>query len=86
MSTETRPCPGCAKSQNPGTQHLQAFDQKTGYGMLEQSGKTHIKTKTWKCDGCGRTDWDKPPEDATCETTEVREPLTGKVISVPRSA
>ncbi len=72
-----RPCPGCSDSKTPGR-------QTASPGTLEQCGKTHLKTTKWTCNTCGQVDWD-PATNSPWHTTEIRDALTGKVLSVPRT-
>lgn len=60
-----------------------------GRDILDQSGQTHLTTKTLKCmsltgeEGCGYLHWE-PAVDATWETNPVHDPLTGKALTRPR--
>jgi len=68
---DTKKCPDCKDGK-----------MVRGDGALEQSGITHLVTTTWECP-CGRKEFE-PARMTPWSTTEVREPLTGKVLSKPR--
>jgi C4-type Zn-finger protein len=39
-------------------------DLVEGEGKLDQSGQTHLVTKTWTCNSCGYKRWDPAPRGA----------------------
>lgn len=41
-------CPGCKEGW-----------MEVGVGVLDQSGGTHLVTRTWECKDCGAKEWER---------------------------